>query len=92
MLAFGSATRTQEVRGGPVKSDDPKRYDALRKLLAAPPTKGRNTVISSHGNPFYALFGAPHLAEGEIAVVLPGGKSQFTVVGRIRVEDWQLLQ
>jgi hypothetical protein len=37
MLAFGKAEKTQEVRGGPVRSDDPKRYDALKQLLAAPP-------------------------------------------------------
>jgi phosphohistidine phosphatase SixA len=71
MLAFGKAEKTQEVRGGPVRTDDPKRYDALKKLLSAPPASGQNNVVSSHGNPFFALFGAPYLAEGEMALVKP---------------------
>lgn len=50
MLVFGKAQKMNEVRGGPVKSDDPKRYDGLRKLMATLPPKGTNLVISSHGN------------------------------------------
>jgi hypothetical protein len=92
MLAFGKAEKTQEARGGPLKSDDPKRYDALRKLLAARPAPGQNNVISSHGNPFYAVFGAPYLAEGEVAVVKPEGPSGYAVAGRIRLEDWPALE
>ena len=88
MLAFGKAEKVREVRGGPVQSGDPKRYDALKKLLSTPPAQGQNNVISSHGNPFYAVFGAPYLAEGELAVVRPGGKDGFALAGRIRLEDW----
>ena len=87
-LAFGRARATSEVRGGPVQAS---RYEALKKLLSTPVPKGENRIISSHGNPFYALAGAPYLAEGEMAVVRPQG-SGFTVVGRLRVEDWQLLE
>jgi hypothetical protein len=87
-LAFGKAEKTQAARGGPI-SDDLKRYDALRKLLSTPPAAGKNNVVSSHGNPFYALFGAPYLAEGEIAVVRPG---DFQVAGKIKLEDWPALR
>jgi len=69
MLAFGRAQKTNDARGGPLQADDPKRYDALKRLLSASPAPGRNNAISSHGNPFFAVFGAPYLAEGEIAVV-----------------------
>lgn len=89
MLAFGKAEKTNEARGGPVRTDDPKRYDALRKLLSTPPAKGVNDVISSHGNPFYAVFGAPYLAEGEIAVIRPAGMSP---VGRVKLEDWAAIR
>ena len=85
-LAFGSAERTAEVRGGPANTDDPTRYDPLRQLLATRPAAGKNNVISSHGNPFYAVFGPPYLAEGEIAVVDP---LAVVVLGRIRLDDWQ---
>ncbi len=91
-LAFGKAQPMQEARGGPSRTDDPKRYDGLRKLLASQPPPGTNTVISSHGNPFHAVAGPPYLAEGEIAVVRSQGDSAFAVVGRIRLQDWELLQ
>ncbi len=90
-LAFGKATPMQEVRGGPASSDDPKRYDGLRKLLSDPVAKGTNRVIASHGNPFHAVAGPPYLAEGEIAVVRPEGDGRFTVIERIRLEDWKAL-
>src|SRR5918996_1668484 len=67
-LAFGRATATNDVRGGPVEA---ARYEPLRKLLSSAVPKGTNRVISSHGNPFAALAGPPYLAEGEIAVVRP---------------------
>ena len=89
-LAFGKAQPTQEARGGPLSTDDPKRYDALRKLMGTRLGK-ENLVISSHGNPFRAVAGPPYLAEGEIAVIRPEGNSNFTVIGRIRVEEWQFL-
>ena len=87
-LAFGKARVTNAVRGGPGRTDDPTRYAALRKLLAAEVAKGENRVISSHGNPFHAVAGPPYLAEGEIAVVRPQGGERFSVVGRIRLTDW----
>jgi hypothetical protein len=84
-LAFGKATATNDVRGGPV---DATRYEPLRKLLSSPVPKGSNRVISSHGNPFIALAGPPYLAEGEMAVVKPDGGS-FSVVGRVRLDNWR---
>jgi hypothetical protein len=89
MLAFGKAEKTNEARGGPLKSDDPKRYDALKKLLSTPPAPGTNNAISSHGNPFYAVFGPPYLAEGEIAVIRP---ADMSVAGKIKLEDWAALK
>src|SRR5204862_934932 len=65
-LAFGKAQAMNEARGGPVQPQDPSRYDGLKKLLSTHVPKGRNVVISSHGNPFHAVAGPPYLAEGEI--------------------------
>src|SRR3954447_20948073 len=39
-LAFGTAKAMQEVRGGPVRSEDPKRYDGLKTLLSTTVAKG----------------------------------------------------
>ena len=92
-LAFGPApvTATEELRGGPGTANDPKRYAPLKELLSTPMQDGRNLVAVSHGNPFFALAGAPYLAEGEVAVVKPEG-SGFKVIGRIRVEHWEFFQ
>jgi hypothetical protein len=92
MLAFGKAEKTQEARGGPVQANDPRRYDALKKLLAKTPAKGLNNVISSHGNPYFAVFGPPYLAEGEISVVRPGRNAKFESIARIKLSDWETLQ
>jgi hypothetical protein len=91
-LAFGKATPMQEVRGGPARPEDSKRYEGLKKLLSSSVPKGENLVISSHGNPFHAVAGPPYLAEGEIAVVRPEGDGRFSVVARIRLEDWLALR
>jgi phosphohistidine phosphatase SixA len=91
-LAFGKAKPTHEVRGGPARTDDPARYAPLKKLLSSKIPKGENLVISSHGNPFHAVAGPPYLAEGEIAVVRPEGDIRFSVVARLRLGDWPLLE
>jgi len=90
-LAFGNAAPMKEVRGGPVSSDDPKRYDGLKKILSTKVAKGSNLVVASHGNPFHAVAGPPYLAEGEIAVVQPLGDDRFEVVLRMRRKGWSTL-
>ena len=92
MLAFGKAEKTSEARGGPVRADDSSRYLGLKKILGEKPEPGLNSAISSHGNPYMAVIGGPYLAEGEIAVVRPGGKPGFETVARIRLGDWEALQ
>jgi hypothetical protein len=91
-LAFGRPRAMNEVRGGPARPEDPARYDELKKLLSTPVKQGENRVISSHGNPFHAVAGPPYLAEGEIAVVRPEGAMRFTVIARIRPQDWSGLR
>ena len=91
LLAFGRTEKTPEVRGGPARPDDPKRYEPLRNLLSNEVKTGENLVISSHGNPFFALFGPPYLAEGEIAVIRPAGKARFEIVARMHLADWDAL-
>lgn len=65
-------------------------YPGLKQLLAAPVAVGRNRWIVGHGTPFRTIAGAPHLMEGEAAVIRPGG-SRWTVVARLAVADWQAL-
>jgi phosphohistidine phosphatase SixA len=65
-------------------------YPGLKQLLAAPVAAGGNRWIVGHGTPFRTIAGAPHLMEGEAAVIRPGGR-RWTVVARIAVADWQAL-
>ena len=90
MLAFGRTEKSAEARAGPASPASEDRYAPLRALLSAPVKPGANTVIASHGNPFYATAGAPYLAEGEAAVVRPLGKD-FEIVARVRHDAWRAL-
>src|SRR5262245_31541847 len=90
-LIFGRATVSQDVRGGSATPADPDRYGALRKLLSTPVPAGTNPASSSHGNPFYAVAGAPYLAEGEVAIVEPRGAEGFRIVAKITRDSWDAL-
>ncbi len=90
-LIFGRATASTAVRGGPA-SDEGDRYADLRALLARGASAGTNVAISSHGNPFHAVAGPPYLAEGEAAIVAPGGPNRFRIVGRVRKDGWDELR
>ena len=52
---------------------------------------GNNRWLVGHRNPFRAVAGAPHLAEGAAAVIRPGGTG-WTVVARLMPTDWAQLQ
>jgi phosphohistidine phosphatase SixA len=92
LLAFGKARPMAEVRGGPARNDDPARYEPLKRILSTKIDKKENLAISGHGNPFHAVAGPPYLAEGEIAVVRPEGDGRFSLIARIRLEDWSGLR
>ena len=86
-LMFGRAEPSTVVRGDEGTSPANADYARLVALLAAPPAPGTLRMITSHGNPFRAVAGPPHLGEGEAAVLKPAGAS-FVVVARIRPGDW----
>jgi hypothetical protein len=91
LLAFGPPEKSSEARAGPASPGNEDRYAPLRALLSTPVKPGANTVIASHGNPFYATAGAPYLAEGEAAVVRPLGMD-FEIVARVRHDAWRQLK
>ncbi len=66
-------------------------YPGLKQLLAAPVAAGRNRWLIGHGTPYRAVAGAPHLAEGEAVVMRPGG-THWTVVARVRPQEWAALR
>ncbi len=91
MLAFGKAENSSAARAGPAAPGSEDRYAPLRALLSTPLGEPGNVLVVSHGNPFYAVAGAPYLAEGEAAVIRPLGKD-FEVIGRVRWDAWRTLE
>lgn len=89
-LMFGRAEPSTVVRGYEGTASANADYTSLVALLASPPARGTLRMIASHGNPFRAIAGPPHLAEGEAAVLKPDG-GRFVVVARVRREDWPAL-
>lgn len=65
-------------------------HAGLKQLLASPVEAGTNRWIVGHGIAFRAVAGAPHLAEGEAAVIRPE-TTGWTVVVRLAVADWATL-
>jgi hypothetical protein len=90
-LMFGRAEASTVVRGYEGTTSANADYTKLIALLASPPKPGTLRMITSHGNPFRAIAGPPHLDEGEAAVLKPAG-NDFVVVARIRRGDWAALQ
>jgi hypothetical protein len=87
-LMFGRAEASTVVRGYEGTSSANADYSRLVALLASPPAApGTLRMITSHGNPFRAVAGPPHLEEGEAAVLEPAAGG-FRVVARIRRGDW----
>jgi hypothetical protein len=89
-LMFGRAEPSTVVRGYEGMSPANADYTKLVALLASPPEAGKLRMITSHGNPFRAVAGPPHLAEGEAAVLKPAGED-FVVIARIKRGDWERL-
>ena len=90
-LIFGRVEPSVAVRGGPADAGG-DRYKALITLLSTPVAGGTNLAIASHGNPFRAVTELPYLAEGEAAIIAPRGRDGFTVVARIRKDQWLELE
>jgi phosphohistidine phosphatase SixA len=86
-LIFGKAEPTTAVRSRNTNPNDPTRFEPLKALFQTKVAAGTVLGTVSHGNPFYAVAGAPYLAEGEGAVLRPTG-NDWEIVARVRVEQW----
>lgn len=90
-LIFGKAEPTTVVRSRNTDPNDATRFDPLKQLFQMRVAPRTVLGIVSHGNPFFAVAGAPYLAEGEGAVLRPTG-SDWEIVARLRLEQWEKLQ
>lgn len=60
----------------------------LRRLLATAPAPGENTVLISHGFNLIDLEGIYLGEQGEAAVYLPNGLGGYTLVARVKPQEW----
>src|ERR687896_130139 len=93
-LAFGRFRSSRALLSAEFFLDDAaeERQPArLRRLLAARPRPGTNTIVVSHS---FAIGDATgqSLAEGEAVIVAPGrGARGFEIVSRVEAERWARL-
>lgn len=60
----------------------------LRRLLATAPPPGENTVLVSHGFNLIDLEGIYLGDQGEAAIYLPNGVGGYTLVARVKPQEW----
>jgi phosphohistidine phosphatase SixA len=72
----------------PIEND--RRAEAMRKLVAAPPAAGKNTLIVSHKPNIVDAFGKDwfEIKEGEAGIFKPDGTGKATLVARVQAADW----
>ncbi len=61
---------------------------ALKKMLAATPAPGSNTVLVSHGFNLWDAEGFHLGTQGEAAIYVPGGKGGYALVARLLPREW----
>ncbi len=94
-LAFGHYRTVATLTGVPRDPSSAQRRSdsaaALQKLLAAVPSRGKNTILVSHG---YNLFDLEQFllgTQGEAAIYRPDGRGGYRLVARLVPEDWAKL-
>jgi broad specificity phosphatase PhoE len=72
----------------PIEND--RRAEAMRKLAAAAPDAGRNTLIVSHKPNIMDAFGKDwfDVREGEASIFKPDGSGKPVLVARVQAADW----
>jgi len=61
---------------------------ALKKMLAASPAPGTNTVLVSHGFNLWDAEGFHLGTQGEAAIYKPDGKGGYALVARLLPREW----
>ena len=64
---------------------------ALKKMLAAMPAPGTNTVLVSHGFNLWDAEGFHLGTQGEAAIYKPDGKGGYVLVARLLPREWEEL-
>ena len=91
-LAFGRHTLEPMLTGVSRSAEAAPRREqaiaALKKMLAATPAQGTNTVLVSHGYNLWDAEGFHLGAQGEAAIFKPDGKVGYVLVARVLPREW----
>jgi phosphohistidine phosphatase SixA len=89
-----SMGKPADIEAGRVVSSDEKsrRADALRKMLAADPDEGTNTIIVTHKPNIVDALGEgwSDVKEGEAAIFRPHSGS-YRLIARLQMDEWPRL-
>ena len=92
-LAFGRYDRTEALKILPSKDYTPEQNAVMKAafvpLLAA--EVGKNTIIKAHDDNLVAAGGPLLDVQGEAAVLKVDGKGGFSVIARLKPDQWRLL-
>ena len=92
LAGFKDIEKTADLtEGGLIVSpnENARRAEALRKLLAAAPQAGTNTVLITHQPNIVAALGKDwfDVKEGEASIFRPANGS-YTLVARVQMDEW----
>lgn len=91
-LAFGRHKLEPLLTGVSRSSEAAPRHEqaiaALKKMLAATPAPGTNTVLVSHGFNLWDAEGFHLGTQGESAIYMPDGKGGYALVARLLPREW----
>ena len=94
-LAFGRHTVEPMLTGVSRSAEAAPRREqtiaALKKILAATPASGTNTVLISHGFNLWDAEGFHLGTQGEAAIYMPDGKGGYALVARLLPREWSEL-
>ena len=94
-LAFGRHTIEPRLTGVSRSAEAAPRREqaiaALKKMLAAKPAPGTNTVLVSHGYNLWDAEGFHLGTQGEAAIYKPDGKGGYALVARLLPREWEEL-
>lgn len=92
-LAFGRDERDMGLRltgeNPETHPDEAKRWKHMRNIAKILPLPGTNSVYVSHGTAG-EVFGAGYLKEGEAVIVKPDGAGGWTLIGRVKSDQWRV--
>jgi hypothetical protein len=90
--AFGRYERDRNIllHGTEPERDPPegKVWKNVQNIAKIPPLPMTNSIFMSHGT-IGEVFGAGYLDEGEAVIVKPDGKGAWSLIGRVKSDQWR---